>query len=73
MDIERFILEYGAWSYLVTLVWTFFEGETFVLLAGFAAARGSLSAPLLILAAATGELCRRPVLFLDRPPFRAQA
>jgi membrane protein DedA with SNARE-associated domain len=55
MDLERFILEYGAWSYLITVVWTFFEGETFVLLAGFVAARGSLSATLLIMAAALGS------------------
>jgi membrane protein DedA with SNARE-associated domain len=55
MDIERFILEYGAWSYLVTFLWTFFEGETFVLLAGFAAAHGLLSAPLLLVAAALGS------------------
>src|SRR6185437_3146055 len=55
MDLERFILDYGAWSYLVTFVWTFFEGETFVLLAGFAAARGSLSAPLLIVVAGLGS------------------
>jgi len=55
MDVERFILEHGAWSYLVTLIWTFFEGETFVLLAGFAAAQGLLSAPLLIVAAWLGS------------------
>jgi membrane protein DedA with SNARE-associated domain len=55
MDVERFILDHGAWSYLVTLVWTFFEGETFVLLAGFAAAQGLLSAPLLLLAACLGS------------------
>ena len=55
MDLERFILEYGAWSYLVTFIWTFFEGETFVLLAGFAAAQGLLSAPLLLIAAALGS------------------
>src|ERR1700691_1755965 len=55
MDLERFILEYGAWSYLITFLWTFFEGETFVLLAGFAAARGALSAPILIVAAALGS------------------
>ncbi|HUK61278.1 MAG TPA: DedA family protein [Stellaceae bacterium] len=55
MDVERFILEHGAWSYLITLVWTFFEGETFVLLAGFAAAQGLLSAPLLIVAAWLGS------------------
>jgi membrane protein DedA with SNARE-associated domain len=55
MDVERFILEHGAWSYLVTLAWTFFEGETFVLLAGFAAAQGMLSAPILIIAAWLGS------------------
>jgi membrane protein DedA with SNARE-associated domain len=55
MDLERFILEHGTWSYLVTFVWTFFEGETFVLLAGFAAAQGLLSAPLLLVAAALGS------------------
>jgi len=55
MDLERFIVEHGAWSYLVTFVWTFFEGETFVLLAGFAAAQGLLSAPPLILAAWLGS------------------
>ena len=55
MDLERFILEYGAWSYLITFLWTFFEGETFVLLAGFAAARGALSAPILICVAALGS------------------
>ena len=55
MDLERFILDHGAWSYLITLVWTFFEGETFVLLAGFAAAQGTLNAPLLVMAAALGS------------------
>ena len=55
MDVERFILEHGAWSYIVTFLWTFFEGETFVLLAGFAAAQGMLSAPLLLVFAALGS------------------
>lgn len=55
MDLERFIVEHGAWSYLVTFVWTFFEGETFVLLAGFAAAQGVLSAPVLVVAAWFGS------------------
>jgi membrane protein DedA with SNARE-associated domain len=55
MDLERFILEHGTWSYFITFVWTFFEGETFVLLAGFAAAQGLLSAPLLLVAAAFGS------------------
>ena len=55
MDLERFIVEHGAWSYLVTFVWTFFEGETFVLLAGFAAAQGALNVPLLVVCAALGS------------------
>lgn len=55
MGVERLILEHGAWSYVVTFVWTFFEGETFVLLVGFAAAQGTLSAPLLIVAAWLGS------------------
>ena len=55
MDIQRFILEHGTWSYLIAFVWTFFEGETFVLLAGFAAAQGLLNAPLLLMAAWLGS------------------
>ena len=55
MDVERIILHYGAWSYLVTFLWTFFEGETFVLLAGFAAAEGLLNAPLLVVSAWLGS------------------
>ncbi len=55
MDVERFILEYGAWTYIITFVWTFFEGETFVLLAGFAAAQGMLFAPFLLIAAWLGS------------------
>jgi membrane protein DedA with SNARE-associated domain len=31
------IAYYGDWFYLVTFIWTFFEGETFVIFAGIAA------------------------------------
>jgi membrane protein DedA with SNARE-associated domain len=55
MDLERFIVEHGAWSYLITFVWTFFEGETFVLLVGFASAQGLLNGPLLLIAAWLGS------------------
>jgi membrane protein DedA with SNARE-associated domain len=55
MDIQRFILEHGTWSYFVTFAWTFFEGETFVLIAAFAAAQGLLSPPLLFIAAWLGS------------------
>ena len=50
MDINRLIAEHGAYFYLVALIWTFLEGETFVLFAGFAAAQGLLN-PFLLLAA----------------------
>ncbi|MGH7088776.1 MAG: DedA family protein, partial [Stellaceae bacterium] len=55
MEIGRLILDCGAWSYVLTFVLTFFEGETFVILAGFAAAQGSLSAPLVMVAAGLGS------------------
>ena len=56
MDFHRFILEHGTLSYLVTFVWTFFEGETFVIFAGFAAAQGLLAWPFVLIAAALAGL-----------------
>ena len=60
-DVPRLIRQYGVWFYLLTFVWTFIEGETFVLVAGFFAAQGLLSAPLLLVAAwigsFTGDQC----------------
>ncbi len=50
MEFDRLIAEHGAWFYLIALVWTFFEGETIVIFAGFAAAQGLLN-PVLLLAA----------------------
>ena len=55
MDFHRFILEHGTVSYLVTFAWTFFEGETFVIFAGFASSQGLLSWPLLFVAAWLGS------------------
>ncbi|MBU6507265.1 MAG: DedA family protein [Alphaproteobacteria bacterium] len=55
MNVQHFIAEHGAWSYPITFVWTFFEGETFVLFAAFAAAEGLLNAPLLLVAAWLGS------------------
>lgn len=55
MDFHRFILEHGTLSYLVTFAWTFFEGETFVIFAGFAAAQGLVAWPLLLVAAWLGS------------------
>jgi membrane protein DedA with SNARE-associated domain len=55
MDVPRLIHEHGSLFYLFTFAWTFVEGETFVLFAGFAAAQGLLSAPPLLLAAWLGS------------------
>jgi len=55
MDLQELIREHGVWSYAITFVWTFFEGETFVLFAGFAAAQGFLNPPLLLIAAWLGS------------------
>ena len=55
MDVPRLIHEHGSLFYLFTFAWTFIEGETFVLFAGFAAAQGLLSAPPLLLAAWLGS------------------
>ena len=55
MDIHRFIIEHGTLSYLIAFAWTFFEGETFVLFAGFAASQGLLAWPLLLIAAWLGS------------------
>ncbi len=55
MDVQRFILEHGTWSYLIAFTWTFFEGETFVLFAGFAASQGLIAWPLLLIASWLGS------------------
>jgi membrane protein DedA with SNARE-associated domain len=54
-DVPGLIRAYGLWFYLFTFWWTFVEGETFVLVAGFAAAQGLLNAPLLLVAAWLGS------------------
>jgi membrane protein DedA with SNARE-associated domain len=53
--IQNLIRDYGVWIYPITFIWTFFEGETFVLFAGFAAASGLINAPLLLVAAWLGS------------------
>src|SRR5258708_8040984 len=55
MDVQRLIIEHGAWFYPFTFALTFIEGETFVLVGGFAAAKGVLNAPLVLVAAWLGS------------------
>jgi membrane protein DedA with SNARE-associated domain len=56
MDIQL-IADYGIYFYFVIFLWTFFEGETIVLFAGFAAAQGLLDPVLLLVAAGFGSYC----------------
>jgi membrane protein DedA with SNARE-associated domain len=55
MEIDRLIVEHGAWFYLIAFIWTFLEGETIVLFAGFAAAQGLLDPFLLLVATGLGS------------------
>src|SRR5258708_25557219 len=55
MDLNELIAHNGACLYLITLVWTFLEGETVVLFAGFAAAQGLVDPWLLLSAAWLGS------------------
>ena len=55
MDINALIADHGAWFYFVIFLWTFLEGETVVLFAGFAAAQGLLDPWLLLVCAWIGS------------------
>jgi len=57
LDIFQLIDDYREWFYLITFVWTFVEGETFVIIAGAAAAAGKLNIYLLTLCAGLGSFC----------------
>jgi len=55
MDLNQLIAHNGACFYVIILVWTFLEGETVVMFAGFAAAQGLVDPPLLLAAAWLGS------------------
>jgi len=63
MDIVEIIREYGEWFYALTFIWTFLEGETFVLFAGLAAKQGALRLDILILVAWLGSFCGDQLYF----------
>lgn len=58
--LESLIAQYG---YLAVLVGTFLEGETILVLAGFAAHRGLLHLPGVMLAAFVGSLASDQIFF----------
>jgi membrane protein DedA with SNARE-associated domain len=55
MDLHQLISLSGGYFYFGVFVWTFLEGETIVLFAGFAAAQGLVDPLLLTLAAWLGS------------------
>jgi membrane protein DedA with SNARE-associated domain len=64
MELDWLLAQSGPWPYLITFIWTFFEGETFVLIAGFLAAQKHpeteihlLDWQFLIMAAWLGSFC----------------
>jgi membrane protein DedA with SNARE-associated domain len=57
VSLNDLIKRHGAWFYLITFVWAFLEGETFVIFAGAAAAQGSLNIYHLIFFAWIGSFC----------------
>lgn len=60
MTLESLISTYG---YAAILIGTFVEGETVLVLGGFAAHRGYLELPWVILAAFVGSLCGDQLFF----------
>jgi len=60
VSLETF---FGTYGYPALLVGTFFEGETFLVLAGFAASLGYLEIPWVIVAAFAGTLSGDQVFF----------
>jgi membrane protein DedA with SNARE-associated domain len=54
-QVHQYIVHYHQWFYLITVAWTFFEGETFVLLAAAAAAQGIIDPYMLCISAWLGS------------------
>lgn len=61
--IQHLIVEYGAYIYALIFIWTFFEGETFVIFAGFAASLDYLDWTGVFLAAWWGSFAGDQVYF----------
>jgi membrane protein DedA with SNARE-associated domain len=54
-DIRNMVVQHGHWFYLITFLWTFVEGETFVIFAGTFAAQGLLDPIFLLISAWLGS------------------
>lgn len=63
IDVYHLIEQYREWFYVITFIWTFLEGETFVIFAGAAASQGLLHIYWLIAAAWLGSFCGDQLYF----------
>ncbi len=63
IDVYSLIEKYNEWFYVITFVWTFLEGETFVIFAGAAASQDLLNIYILIATAWLGSFCGDQVYF----------
>jgi membrane protein DedA with SNARE-associated domain len=57
VDVQELVQRHRSWFYTITFMWSFLEGETFLLFAGAAAAQDILDIRLLILFAWMGSFC----------------
>jgi membrane protein DedA with SNARE-associated domain len=57
MDLAQLIADHGKMIYAIAFIWAFFEGETFVLFGGLAAARGLLDPFVLFACVTIGSFC----------------
>jgi membrane protein DedA with SNARE-associated domain len=62
-DIRNMVVQHGHWFYLITFLWTFVEGETFVIFAGTFAAQGLLDPFFLLISAWLGSFSGDQVYF----------
>lgn len=62
-SIQNLVVEYGAYIYALIFIWTFFEGETFVIFAGFAASQEYLDWTGVFLAAWWGSFAGDQLYF----------
>lgn len=62
-DIKAVMDSSSFWPYLILLVWTFFEGETIVIIAGILSQDGTPWLPLVIVSAFCGSLISDQLMF----------
>ncbi|HYM32966.1 MAG TPA: DedA family protein [Candidatus Cybelea sp.] len=63
-DVLDLIGRYGPWFYPLTVIWTFLEGETFLIFAGYAASLGLLDFSILVACAWAGSFAGDQLWFI---------